>query len=183
MTLVTAKKQHRCWKARACAYTHAYALCAREACLFFIGAVAGVLSVVASALLRVGWCRASICYAGERNTCGVHCTKIQWYPGNVIWKCQKWWCLKLNCHFSAIFSLFGAISTHILIGRITTVQFCSTNSTSGLHLMLDSTINNWHRQKLIWGSFQKEFTKEYCNFALAGWLYDDKVLSVVCLEL
>ena len=75
VTLVTAKKQHRCWKARA--YTHAYALCAREACLFFIGAVAGVLSVVASALLRVGWCRASICNAGERNKCGVHCTKIQ----------------------------------------------------------------------------------------------------------
>ena len=56
-------------------YTHAYALCAREACLFFICAVAGVLSVVTSALLGVGWCRASICYAGERNTCGVYCTK------------------------------------------------------------------------------------------------------------
>ena len=101
---------------RARVYTHAYALWASEACLFFICAVAGVLSVVASALLRVGWCRASIGYAGERNTCGVYCTKIQWYPGSVTWRCQKWWCLKLNCHFSAIFSLFGAISTHILIG-------------------------------------------------------------------
>ena len=76
VTLVTAKKQHRCWKARACAYTHAYVLCAREAYLFFICAVTGALSVVASALLRVGWCRASICYAGERNTCGVYCTII-----------------------------------------------------------------------------------------------------------
>ena len=115
MTLVTAKKQHRCWKARARVHSRVCAMCARGLSVFMC-AVAGVLSVVASALLRVGWCRASMCYAGERNTCGVHRTKIQQCLWNVIWRYQKRRCSKLNCHFSAVFSLFGAISTHILIG-------------------------------------------------------------------
>ena len=40
------------------------------------------------------------------------------------------WCSKLKCHFSAIFSLFGALSTHILIEGLSNapafVHFLST---------------------------------------------------------
>ena len=63
VTLVTAKNQHRCWKACRCAY--------------------------AWRILLRSFCKVEVTNSARQ---------------------------EMECHFSAIFFLFGAISTHILIG-------------------------------------------------------------------
>ena len=82
VTLVTAKKQHRCWKARATRVREKFRF---SSPLCFL------------ALLYASQLRFFITLFCKPQT-----------AKQSVWK--------IFCRFSAIFSLFGAISTHILIG-------------------------------------------------------------------
>ena len=58
-----------------------------------------------------------------------------------MWGKQNHWCAKLKCYFSAIFSLFGAFSTHIHIEGLSNVPafihfiFTSCATHSNLQIM------------------------------------------------
>ena len=108
VTLVTAKKQHRCWNASA---THTREKTSSSTCLPYD--------------------RLSLC----------DCFAISIFHISMYWK-------KIM-HFSPIFSLFGAISPHILIGRCeTNIQrssyFVSLSRRKPIHQIYSPLCLFWH---------------------------------------